>query len=389
MRTKNILCVVAMATLLGAQPAGSHPTLHSPGPHRRDAPSTDPTTAALEAAHRQDRHDLGAATALARHHLALARRSGDDAHVERAEGVLAHWLDDPAPPNEILLLRATILQNRHAFDAALEDLDQLLQRDLRDARAWLTRATLLQARGEPEAARRSCLPLLAMSRPLLATTCIARADGVSGRASAAYAALEAVLSKFPGAEPGVRRFARVSLAEIASRLGRDADAETHYSAALVDADRDAVDLASHADFLLDAGRHQEVLALIPVDAVAGGLQLRRAIANRALGHRLAPHALDRLEHAYAGSDLHAGDHARLLLELRDRPDEALRRAMHNFSLQREPRDVRTLLEAAVAAGQPEAASAALRFVARTGLEDQRIEALRLALESTQAASLRP
>ena len=54
---------------------------------------------------------------------------------------------------------------------------------------------------------------------------------------------------------------------------------------------------------------------------------------------------------------------------------ALELAARNFSVQREPRDARVLLESALAAREPEAAAPALAWLERTGLEDSRLSRL--------------
>ena len=50
-------------------------------------------------------------------------------------------------------------------------------------------------------------------------------------------------------------------------------------------------------------------------------------------------------------------------------------ALVNWSVQREPKDARLVLEAALAANRPEAARTVLDWLAETGLEDVRLAAL--------------
>ena len=76
-----------------------------------------------------------------------------------------------------------------------------------------------------------------------------------------------------------------------------------------------------------------------------------------------------------GSELFGREEARFLLHLADDPEAALAAAQRNFERQREPADVRILLEAARAARKPAAAAPALAFVERVKLEDPAIDAL--------------
>ena len=67
----------------------------------------------------------------------------------------------------VLVLHATVQQNRHRFTAALATLERVLARDPRNAQAWLTRAMIELVRGEPRAALASCTRLLGTRRGAL------------------------------------------------------------------------------------------------------------------------------------------------------------------------------------------------------------------------------
>jgi hypothetical protein len=66
---------------------------------------------------------------------------------------------------------------------------------------------------------------------------------------------------------------------------------------------------------------------------------------------------------------------RFALYLQHDPAAALQMAERNWQVQKAPWDVRVLLEAALAAGKPQAALAALMFVQSTKLQDPIIEPL--------------
>jgi Tfp pilus assembly protein PilF len=324
-----------------------------------------------------DPANLERALAFAWRAIAAGRAESDPRFLGWAEGALAPWLVAPEPPPAARLVRATLRQSRHDFAGALEDLDAVLARDPRSAQAWLTRAVVLWVTGDPAAAERSCRPLLRLAEALTAASCLANAASLSGRAGAAAELLTRALAEARDAPPAARVFALGSLAEIEARLGRSAPAEASFRAALSEAPDDPYLLAAFADFLLDRGRAREVSALLRDRTGADGLLLRLALAERRSG---APEAetharLLRARYAAAGArapgapGLHAGEQARFALELDAAPRTALRLARSNFASQREPRDARILLEAALAAGEPEAAAPALLWLERTRLED--------------------
>jgi hypothetical protein len=76
-----------------------------------------------------------------------------------------------------------------------------------------------------------------------------------------------------------------------------------------------------------------------------------------------------------GSHVYRREQARFVLHVGNNPQAALKLAQQNWTVQREPADVRILLEAALAARRPEAAQPVLDFLARTHLSDVVIDPL--------------
>src|SRR3984893_16031061 len=90
---------------------------------------------------------LDIALPLAQFDISRARATGDLRFLGYAEAILAPWMQQPPVAPPVLILNATILQSRHAFDASLAELDEALQARPQDAQAWLTRATVLRVLG--------------------------------------------------------------------------------------------------------------------------------------------------------------------------------------------------------------------------------------------------
>jgi len=107
----------------------------------------------------RDPQSLALATRMARRYIEESRARGDPRYLGYAQAALTPWWTQPQPPNVVLVLRATIRQSHHDFDGALEDLSRVLKTAPANAQAWLTRATILQVRGEyaqPHKAVRPC-----------------------------------------------------------------------------------------------------------------------------------------------------------------------------------------------------------------------------------------
>ncbi|MDG4552996.1 MAG: hypothetical protein P9E24_01910 [Candidatus Competibacter sp.] len=336
--------------------------------------------------------DLELTLRFARRNLEIGRAEADPRYYGYAQAALAPWWDRVPPPPETLLLRAVLRQNRHDFDGALADLRQVLAARPRHAQAWLTQAVIQQVRGEPATALRACLALRRLTDTLLFNACLSGALSRAGQAGFAQANLERALEARPETpdEDEARSWALTVLAEIAEQIGDALAAERHYREALALGRRNVYLLGAWADFLLDRNRPAEVRELLRNEQRADGLLLRLALAERRLDDLAWISHTELLEARFAaarqrGDHTHIAAEARLRLDLRRQPQAALALAQRNWAQwQREPRDARLLLEAALAAGQPEAAREVLDWLERTKLEDERLADLGRRLRETKS-----
>ena len=327
-----------------------------------------------------DPGDLTLALAVARRYLELGRANADPRYYGYTEAALRPWWNQTRPPLEVLLLRATLRQQRHDFAGALRDLTQVLQVQPYHAQAWLTQAVILQVTGDYGRALRSCLPLLRLTNTLVSTACRSNAASLSGRAEKSYHLLHQSLQDNSSASTEERQWALTLLAEIAVRLDWRHVAERHFRAALDLGRRDIYLLNAYADFLLDNDRPGEVRSLLEDETRVDSLLLRLALAEQQLRSSRRELYVDRLEARIGaarrrGDSTHLGHESRFTLHLLSRPTEALNLALENWRQQREPRDARLVLEAALAADDPAAAKPVLDWLSEVGLEDARLARL--------------
>jgi tetratricopeptide (TPR) repeat protein len=318
--------------------------------------------------------DSETAVRLARRYFRLAMAEGDPRFIGYAEAALGRWWTEPAPPADLLVARALVKQYRHEFDAALADLAQAGAIDPTNTEVWSWRAALHLVRAEYAAAAKDCEAMRATGSEYDWIACKANLDGMTGNASRAYAALHAAFERAGRQSPSGGVWPLTRLAEFALRLGENARAEQHFRAALALGHDDQYLLAAYADFLLDEGRPAEVVANLSEWIRSDGLLLRLALAEQKLGApKLAEHvqALSARFDAAArrGDRLHQQEEARFRLHLRNEPKRALALAQENWKVQREPRDARVLLEAALATGDREAARPVLDWLVRSRHED--------------------
>jgi hypothetical protein len=157
-------------------------------------------------------------------------------------------------------------------------------------------------------------------------------------------------------------------------------AQAHYTAALALGRDDVYLLAAWSDFLIDARRYQEVVELLVAWESSDSLLLRLAEAEAALQLPAAARHVQMLTDRYAaararGDTTHRAEEARFELRLRKDPVTAVALARANYAVQREPRDARVLLEAALAAKDPASAQSARDWLRSSGFEDARMRQL--------------
>jgi tetratricopeptide (TPR) repeat protein len=191
-------------------------------------------------------HDLPLAVRVAQGYLELGRVTGDPRYSGYAQAALTPWWDLNQPPDAILVLRATLRQRVHQFDAALKDLAEVLARNPRNAQARLTRATVLQVQGAYDAAREDCLALKNLTQELTWTACLMSANGVAGKLRESYEQLRKAVNRQPDVQQGVRGWVLTSLAEMAARAGMPEDAQSHFQTALADDAADNYLLGAYA-----------------------------------------------------------------------------------------------------------------------------------------------
>jgi tetratricopeptide (TPR) repeat protein len=333
---------------------------------------------ALQGQLRQTPDNLVLATRVAQGYLELGRATGDPRYAGYSEAALTPWWHLDNPPSEVLVLRATLRQRMHQFDDALADLATVLNSNPRNVQARLTRATVLQVQGAYEAAREECQALKTLTSELVWTACLTGVTASTGRLYDSYRQLHAAFDRHPAGPPGLQSWVLTTLAEMAARAGMMPKAESHFRAAFAVDAADTYLLGAYADFLLDSDRSPEVLPLLRDKTGTDPLLLRYALALQAKHSKELPVQVERLRDRFAASRLrgdrvHLREEARFTLHLLAAPEAALELARENWQVQKEPADVRILLESALATHNAE-----LIYAVRDWLKESRLEDVQLA-----------
>ncbi len=334
----------------------------------------------LRAAWRAAPNDVDTAVRLARRYFDEVAAEGDPRYVGYAQAALQPWWEQAAPPAEVRVLRAMVLQFDHRFAPALADLDAAVREQPGNGTAWAWRTAILLVQADYAEARRSCDAMAPLSTPLVAAACRAQVDAVTGQAARAASGLRSALKQAADASPPERLWSLTRLAETEERRGDFTAAEAAFREAGALGLPDVYLLAAHADFLLDRGRAAEVLALLKDRGRADVLLLRLAIAAKATGDpRAAAYASElaaRFDAARRrGNTSHRKEESRFMLAVQSQPALALPLAQENWAVQREPADARILLEAALAQRDAAAAKPVLDWMAASGIESVALQGL--------------
>jgi hypothetical protein len=337
---------------------------------------------ALRDAVQREPRNADAAARLARRWVEDALADGDPRYVGYAQAALAPWWNEAAPPPAVRVQRAVVHQYGHRFDEALADLSAVTNAEPENAEAWAWQAAIHMVRADYAAARRACDGLAPLTTLLTATACEAYVDSLTGQAAQAASELGDALG-LAGEEASreERVWALTRLAEIEERRGEFVAAERAFREALALNVADVYLLSAYADFLLDRGRAADVLKLLDNRGRADVLLLRLALAAKAGNEPRAAKWADELSARFdaaraRGDRTHEKEESRFALALRSDPARALLLARANLEQQqREPADMRVLLEAALAARSREAAAPALQWLDANQVESVVLRAL--------------
>jgi hypothetical protein len=322
------------------------------------------------------------ALGLARRYLDQAHELGDPRFAGMAMSAIAGWQDEATMPGDVLMMRATVQQYLHEFDASVRSLQALLARPGQQPRpqAWLTLATVKRVQGRYADSDAACKQVAASGAELHANACLAENAALRGDFDGARATFTRLLG---GARQplSTQVWLTTSLAELEQRAGRAALADTAFRAALK-LEPDAYATLSYADFLIEQKRPAEALALLKNQSRSDAVLLRLAIAgaqaNTPTAAADAAEMRERIALANERPDaklFHGREQAMFALMVDHQPMLALGLARGNVGQQREPLDLLVLAQTAQASGRADALQEARRLMSEMGLHDQRTQAL--------------
>ena len=257
-KSMPLFLFLALACPLAAYAAPRKPVLDTEVVERLPLRTGDATArelAVLQAAAKGAGQDSQSASTLAQRYFDLAVARGDPRYIGYAEAVITRFVE-PLPPS-LLVVRGQLRQYRHDFAGALDDFAGALAKDpgLSDAHAW--RAAIFLVQADYPGAQKECDALNRLERYVLYGGCTGLVQAYGGRLDFGYRTLQKALAT--SADAGNRLWLLTRLGEVAEWRAQPKLAESHYRQALGLGRDDGYLLAAWGDFLLDAGRPEEVL----------------------------------------------------------------------------------------------------------------------------------
>ena len=326
--------------------------------------------------------DPALALGIAKRYLEQAHELGDPRFAGMAMSAIEGWQDPATMPDDVLMMRATLQQYLHEFDASVRSLQALLARPSAQPRpqAWLTLATVKRVQGRYADSDAACKQVAASGAALHSDACLAENAALRGDVDAARVTFTGLLKNARN-PTSTQAWLTTSLAELEQRAGRADAADAAFRAALK-LDPDPYATLSYADFLIEQQRPAEALTLLQGQTRSDAVLLRLAIAGAqaktASAGADAAEMRERIALANQRPDakrFHGREQAMFALLVEQQPARALELARGNVVAQREPLDLLVLAQAARASGRAEALQEARRLVAQMGLRDQRTQAL--------------
>ena len=327
-------------------------------------------------------HDPVLAVSVARRYLDQAHELGDPRFAGLAMAAIAGWTDDATMPADVLMMKATLLQYVHEFDASARSLERLLARPAAQpqAQAWLTLATVRRVQGRYAESDAACREVERSGAALHAGACRAENLALRGDAATARGMLRDLLA-VRGLPVGTQSWLLTTLAELEQRDGRSDAADAAYRSVLR-LGPDSYAVIAYADFLIDERRPLEALALLKDRQRTDAVVLRLAIAGTQAKQPSAARDVAEMRERIALANerpearkFHGREQAMFALFVEGKPALAMDLARGNVEQQREPLDLLILARAARATRDAAALTEARRLREQVGLHDRRIDAV--------------
>jgi len=313
-------------------------------------------------------------------YLKLGREKSDPKYFGYAEALLSPYLINSNLPEQTIIHWADILQHRHDFDQALEILNNLAEKKSDYAQVYLMRAIIHISRGEYGLALNNCKSLITRATHLVTISCVAQVKSLTGELQRSFELLKRTLHLSKDSDLEERVWAITLLGDMAVRSGKYGVAEKYYQQGLKLKNHDYYILTNYADLLLKQHRNDLVVSLLSEYAFVDKLLLRLAQAGIKSGDSLSEKYVAQLESGYRlnelrGEKVHLRDQAIFYFKVKNNIEKALSLARRNWRVQKEPADIKLLLNLLIKSGNKLETNNVAEWVSGQFLEDVELDSM--------------
>ncbi|ACV27470.1 tetratricopeptide repeat protein [Kangiella koreensis] len=272
---------------------------------------------------------------------------------QQAQAYISEWMSvveknnhslTPKDISQLKLFNAQLLQKKHRFNEALQELNSIPAHHQLFAQALLIESRIHHIQGHNDKARQSCGQLLNQKLPLFAQLCLIETEALSGQPEKAYQLIKTFDKQYQNSSDSVLTWYHQVAGSIARILNKTTEAEQHFSFNLNQAPNSQ--WFQWADMALNNGNADLVMTKMkqleaPELSLEDGLIIRMARAEKVLGNKNTLQKLvkQRIELRVKRSDqLHAADIAYYYIYIAPQPEQALYWAEKNWLSVKEPAD---------------------------------------------------
>lgn len=272
---------------------------------------------------------------------------------QQAQVYISEWMSvvdknnhslTPEDISQLKLFNAQMLQKKHRFNEALQELNSIPANHHLYAQALLIESRIHHIQGHNDKARQSCGQLISQKLPLFAQLCLIETEALSGQPEKAYQLIKTFDKQYQHSSKSVLTWYHQVAGSIARILNKTTKAEQHFSFNLNQAPNSQ--WFQWADMALNNGNADLVLTTMkqleaPEVVLEDGLIIRMARAEKILGNnnKIQRLAKQRIElRVKRGDQLHAADIAYYYIYITPQPKQALYWAEQNWQSVKEPAD---------------------------------------------------
>lgn len=327
-----------------------------------------------------DPKNVELAATVARGYIKAGSTAGDPRFFGYARSAIGPWWESELPPPEIASVRAKLKEKNHNYEGAIRDVESMLNQRSLDSQGWIELSNLNRVIGRYSNAQNACDELAKFAEEVQQNVCSIPLLAVNGNATLANSRIDALILYAEKDSQELLPWALTMKAEISRIRGDDESANQFFAKATLNESNNYAK-RTYAEFLINRDQPQKAFDLLKENVSDTGVLLLAAIAAKQSGNETeAKHWQEELRQRFEeirlrGGTPHGRFEAQYLLALEGNSERSLTVALENWGKQKEARDARNVLEAAIATKDVKAADTVIRFLKENKTED--IELLEL------------